>query len=37
MEKDQQSLANICLKLNTMLAGINYTISLESWYRLFFV
>ena len=37
MEKDQQSLANICLKLNTKLAEINYRISLESWYRFFFV
>jgi hypothetical protein len=33
---DLLSLANICLQLNTKLAGVNYKISVDSWYRFFF-
>ena len=33
---DLLSLANIGLQLNTKLAGVNYKISVDSWYRFFF-
>ena len=33
---DPLRLANICLQLNTKLAGVNYKISVDSWYRFFF-